>query len=135
MLEHLKAAIPDTEVLLGLEPEELGAKLLFILQQYGGTRFHIGNMENELNGGGVGQPLYARGEIALIGLALREAAAWLEAQGLVIPDEGMNGKNGWRVLSRRARRFQSEKEFASYTAARRLAKDTLHDRIRDSVWS
>jgi uncharacterized protein (TIGR02391 family) len=135
MLEHLKAAIPDAEVVLGLEPEELGAKLLFILRQHGGSQFHFGNMEIELSGGGVGQPLYARSEIAPIGSALREAAAWLEAQGLVIPAEGTNGKNGWRVLSRRAHRFQNAKEFASYTAARRLPKDALHPRISNSVWS
>jgi len=135
MFEHLKAAIPDTEVLLALEPEELGSKLLIVLRQHAGPNFNFGNMEVELSGGGFGQPLYPRNEIASVGLAFREAAAWLEAQGLVIPAEGMNGKSGWRVLSRRAMRFQNETQFASFTAARRLPKDALHRRISDSVWS
>jgi uncharacterized protein (TIGR02391 family) len=135
MLEHLKAAIPDVSVLLTLEPEELGAKLLFILRQHGGSQFHFGNIENELNESIGRMPLYPQSEQALVGLALREAAAWLQAQGLIIPAEGMNGNNGWRVLSRRARQFQNEREFASYTAARRLPKETLHPRISNSAWA
>jgi uncharacterized protein (TIGR02391 family) len=120
---------------LGLEPEELGAKLLFILRQHGGAQFNFGNMEIELGGGGLGGPLYPRDRLAAVGLALREAAAWLAAQGLIIPAEGMNGTNGWCVLSRRARKFQNEVEFASFTAARCLPKETLHPRISNAVWA
>jgi uncharacterized protein (TIGR02391 family) len=134
MMEHLKAAIPDAEVLLALEPEELGAKILFLLQRHGGSQFHFGNMELEMNDG-MGRPLYSRPDQAMVGLALREAGAWLEGQGLIVPADGMTGGNGWRVLSRRARRFQSETEFASYTAARRLQRDALHSRIGSSVWA
>jgi hypothetical protein len=45
--------------------------------------------------------------------ALTEAWAWLEAQGLVVPAQGTNGQNGWRRLSHRARRMESEADFAS----------------------
>jgi uncharacterized protein (TIGR02391 family) len=135
MLEHLKAAIPDAEVLLNLEPEELGAKLLFVLRQHGGSQFHFGNLENELDGGGAGQPLYPRNNQAAVGLALREAGAWLGAQGLIIPAQGMNGNNGWWVLTRRARKFQNEAEFANFASARRLPKETLHPRISTAVWT
>ena len=48
MLEHLRAAIPDAEAVLALEPEELAGKLLFILRQHGGNMFNFGNMEAEL---------------------------------------------------------------------------------------
>jgi uncharacterized protein (TIGR02391 family) len=135
MLEHLKAMIPDGEVILALEPEELAGKLLFILRQNGGNMFHLENIEGELGNSIVpGSELYPQAQWASIGLALREAAAWLLAQGLIIPAASTNGRNGWCVLSRRAQRFQDEREFASYTAARRLPRENLHHRIGNKVW-
>jgi hypothetical protein len=42
-------AIPDLEVLLALEPEELGTKLLFLARaKYGPRMFHPEQMKNEL---------------------------------------------------------------------------------------
>jgi uncharacterized protein (TIGR02391 family) len=66
--------------------------------------------------------------------ALSEAWAWLEAQGLIVPAADTNGRNGWRNLSRRARRFESEAEFAQYAVARTLSKQALHPRIAGTVW-
>jgi uncharacterized protein (TIGR02391 family) len=66
--------------------------------------------------------------------ALTEAWAWLEAQGLIVPDAGANGQNGWRTLSRRARKFESAAEFADYSAARQLPRGALHPRIANTVW-
>ena len=51
-----------------------------------------------------------------------------------MPDTGDNGRNGWRNLSRRARRFESEVEFAQYAFARMLPKQALHPKIAGTVW-
>jgi uncharacterized protein (TIGR02391 family) len=96
--------------------------------------FHFGNIENELSGHGP-SALYPRTYWAALGLAIREAAAWLAAQGLTIPAAGTNGQNGYLVLSRRALRFENAEEFASYTAARRLPKEALHPRISNCAWT
>lgn len=129
-------AIPDVEVLLGLEPEELGAKLLFLVREhFGPGMFHPGNLENELWAGVIpSQATYSRQHQRAISLALAEAWSWLEAQGLVVPEEGMNGRNGFRRLSRRAQKFENAAEFANYTVARRLPKEALHPRISGPVW-
>ena len=74
---------------------------------------------------------YPRDRQNAVGLALAEAWAWLEAQGLIVPDAGANGQNGWRRLSRRARRFESEAEFANYAAARMLHREAVHPKIAD----
>jgi uncharacterized protein (TIGR02391 family) len=58
----------------------------------------------------------------------------VEAQGLIVPEHGINGQSGWRLLSRRARRFQDEADFHSFAAARRLQKDSLHPKIATVVW-
>ena len=59
-------------------------------------------------------------------LALAEAWAWLEAQGLIVPASDQGHGTSYRVLSRRARRFQSEAEFAKYAVARMLPREALH---------
>jgi len=129
---QLVQAIPDPKVLLALEPEELGAKMLFLMRGRGGT-VHGGNFENELFGMG-NQPGYPRELQGEIGLAFAEAWAWLEAQGFLVPAEGINGQNGWRRLSRRARKMESEADFASFKTARLLSRELLHPVLSEPVW-
>jgi uncharacterized protein (TIGR02391 family) len=127
-------AIPDVDVFLSLEPEELGAKLLFVAKQHR-DMFSLIGFEHEIWEAEMrGQPTYPRNQKAAVALALAEAWAWLEAQGLIVsaPDQGHG--TSYRVLSRRARRFQSEAEFANYAVARMLPREALHSKIADKVW-
>ena len=132
-------ALPDAETLLALEPEELGARLLFIFKQDGNGRerfFDPYRAEVELwSGPHEPVPGYPRNVQADVSLAMREAVAWLEAQGLIVPAEGPNGLNGFRVLSRRARSFEDRTALDASVAARRLNRDLLHSRIAQSVWA
>jgi uncharacterized protein (TIGR02391 family) len=130
-------AIPDVDVFLALEPEELGAKLLFLIRQRfpDGGMFTPRSFENEIwEQQMYGPQIYPRERRPAIALAFSEAWAWLEAQGLVVPAPDTNGVNGFRVLSRRARKFESEAEFANYAVARTLPRAALHHRIADTVW-
>ena len=133
-MDEIYSAIPNSDVLLALKPEELAGKLLFLVRKnYAGRNFHPRNL--------VEQPVqsrhaagYPRESWPQIELAMTEAWAWLEAQGLIVPDAGINGQNGWRRLSRRAQKFESEEEFAGYAAARLLPKEILHPSIQEKVW-
>src|SRR5579872_5201013 len=126
-------AIPDVDVFLSLEPEELGAKLLFVAKQHG--MLSLMSLEQGLLEAGMrGQPTYPRDRKGAVSLALVEAWAWLEAQGLIVPAPDQGHGTSYRVLSRRARRFQSESEFASYAVARMLPREALNARIADKVW-
>ena len=133
---QLRQTIPDPDVLLALEPEELAAKLLFLIRVRSdlGSRYHAGNLDNELWHDVPGQPSYPRGRQAEISLAIAEALAWLEAQGLAVPDTGLNGSHGWRRLSRRALKLENAADFAQYAMARRLPREALHSRLARSVW-
>jgi uncharacterized protein (TIGR02391 family) len=51
-----------------------------------------------------------------------------------IPTPDTNGASGWRLLSRRARKIETEAEFADYKIARLLPKEILHPRMADRVW-
>lgn len=124
---ELTQSIPDADVLLALEPEELGGKLLFLLRKRAFQRnmFSPSNLNQEVWPQNLirGQETpYPSSRREAIDLALAEAWAWLEAQGLVVPAADTNGANGWRVLTRRARRFESEAEFSGYAVARMLPR-------------
>ena len=105
-MRELVTAIPDVEALLLLEPEELGAKMLFLLRKRNQAQYHRGNIQSEIFADG-NQPGYPRNREADVSLAVSEAWSWLEAQGLLVEADWTNGANGWRVLSRRARRMES----------------------------
>ncbi|MGA2411321.1 MAG: TIGR02391 family protein [Candidatus Binataceae bacterium] len=133
---QLVHAIPDVEMLLSLTPEELGAKMIFILRQRGEPMFHPNGLLRELDGDPTrGQPGYPQQRRTEIELALTEAWAWLSAQGLVIPAEGNNGQTGgFRRLSRRARQMETEADFNSLKMARLLPREILHPKIADPIW-
>jgi uncharacterized protein (TIGR02391 family) len=134
---ELAQIIPDVNFLLALEPELLGAKLLFLLQKRSlpQNSFFPGNLNAELWGDSLTptalkQPAYPREKRDEVEVALNEAWAWLEAQGLIV----FVGNHGAKRLSRRAKRFASEQEFAQYSVARLLSKDALHPKMADKVW-
>lgn len=138
MLE-LAQSIPDVEVLLSLEPEELGAKIIFLLRKcpFPQGRFHLGNLMLELWPRSTlpgHQTPYPREREPEVDLALSEAWAWLQAQGLVVPAADAARNYGWFALSRRAKRFESETEFSRYAQARMLPREVLHQRIAEKVW-
>lgn len=133
-MRELVTAIPDADILLALEPEELAGKLLFIIRANGG-KAHPGGFEGDLFADRHGTPPYPREKRDQIMLALSEAWSWLESQGLLVPEDGWNGSNGWRVLSRRARRMENHVDFSNFKTARMLSRDALHPTIAERVWS
>jgi uncharacterized protein (TIGR02391 family) len=134
MLE-LPTAVPDVEVLLALEPEELAGKMLFLLRARAQPMCHVGTLRSELWSQALsGRPQYPQNRREEVDLAIAEALAWLEAQALIVPAEDPNGQNGFRHLSRRARRFENEAAFIDYRTARLLPKDLLHPVIATEAW-
>ena len=137
-MRELIEAIPELDTLLALEPEELGAKLLFIIRGRERGQFHPGNLRNDLRVlcQNNPQPGYPANRLDEANLALSEAFGWLQAQGLIIDAaDGMNAASGWRRLSRRALKFENEAEFANYATARHLPREALHHRLAGPAWT
>ncbi|WP_195904370.1 hypothetical protein [Burkholderia cenocepacia] len=137
-MRELLTEIPDVDVLLVLEPEELAGKMLLLLRARGEHQlFNVGTLRTELwdrHAALAGRPQYPQNRSQEVDLAIAEALAWLEAQALIVPAEGVNGQNGFRHLSRRARQFENEAAFTDYRTARLLPKDLLHPSIANDVW-
>ncbi|WP_445502676.1 TIGR02391 family protein [Microvirga sp. G4-2] len=131
----LAQIIPDADTVLALEPEELSAKVLFLLKQhYRDTQFHPGNFINEIAPGSSSSP-YPTHRLAEIAAAVSEAFAWLEGQALIVPvADNSNRQSGWRQLSRRAKRLETETEVAAFAMASHVAKANLHPTIAQTVW-
>ena len=133
---ELTRIIPEVEVLLALEPEELAAKILFLIRDRiargdaTSGMVNPGNFSNELWAYGHQEHNYPKNRDVEVELAIAEAVAWLRAQGLILAASGQSGNSGWCVLNRRARRFENESQFSDYSAARMLPRDLLHRRIR-----
>jgi uncharacterized protein (TIGR02391 family) len=141
---ELPSIIPDVNDVLALEPEELGAKLLFLMRRrvhnhaspfHGNGLLHCGNLQLEPFNPLGNYARYPQSALEQFELAFAEAWSWLEAQGLLVPAPGSNGSNGFRVLSRRARKFEDEIDVARFSVARLLPKDALNQRIAATVWS
>lgn len=138
-MRELHVAIPDPAAVLALEPEELAAKLLFLMRerferernQLRPTDFITEVMtEPTPEEGGEGYPRDDRVQIAY---ALTEAFSWLEAQALLIPFPGEYRAEG-RMLSRRAQRIETEEDFRQFEMARCLNRDLLHPTIAEEAW-
>ena len=124
--------VPDADVLLALAPEEVAKLLLRLLPPHMQSGMFIP--------AGVGRPLSPTGEWYppnrqdKVELALIEAWAWMSINMLVLPAPGLNGQNGWRILSRQGERLTNDEHFAKFRAAAAFPRTLLHPRIRDKVW-
>ena len=140
-MHELRSSFPDPSLLAELQPEKLGAKMLFMLR----TRLEKNASQNSFNLNNerlslwphyaMNQEPWARTSAPVreaVELAITEAWAWLRAQGLLIPAPGAGGD--WEVLSRRARAFETQDDFASFATARLLPREVLHSRLAKRVW-
>ncbi len=124
--------LPDAEILLGLPPEELGWYLLQVARTeraQGVGHFHPGNSLLALPNWPYPQHLHQQ-----IELALNEGWNWLQRTGLLVPQPGPNGVNGFVLLSRRSAEIGDETGFRAFRSAAEFPKSLLHPSIADPVW-
>lgn len=137
-MAQLVDLIPDPDVLVALEPDELGLRMLPVLWTFSRTpsiQFQQDSFLPTVIGNGHGYPgQYPGNRRGEIRIALIEAWAWLEGQGLLVRDPGYVGNHGVRMLSRRAQQLAKEPEPHRAFSARRLSKEALHPTIREDVW-
>jgi hypothetical protein len=90
--------------------------------------FHLQNVTYN----GYGAPEYE------IELAVGEAWAWLERELLLIPATGINGSNGWRVLSRRGQAFLDIGDASALRASKQIDRESIHPALHgdalDNFW-
>lgn len=132
----LTSVIPDVDVLVALAPEELAKVVLRLAserrQQTG--LIHLQALASDINGHPGVSDGYPQSRKQDAELALAEAWNWLKVQGLLIPEPGINGNNGFMLLSRRARTILADDSFNTYARSLAFPKALLHPSIADEVW-
>jgi len=129
--------VPDVDVLLALAPEELGAILLKVAKsQLQNGMVQLNNLSSVIVGVGMAATRQSPwvGREREVELALSEGWNWLVVQGLLVPASGINGSNGWYVISRRGQSIQTYDDFQHFKEAAAFPKSMLHPAIADKVW-
>jgi uncharacterized protein (TIGR02391 family) len=123
--------IPDADVLLELEPGELGLAVLRVLN----TRQR--NLHNGANFAGELAPYsrsgYPDARADAIQHAALEAWGWLEAQGLLAPvPDAASHSSRFVFVTRRGQRIINEETAADYTKASSLPWQLIHQKITEA---
>ena len=131
MEKRLYTIIPDPEVLLNLEPEELAGVVLEVLNsvdQSAQGKLNRYNFSLDHNYKEYPQQYWKQ-----IGRAVMEAWVWLEHEGLIAPEPGSQGE--WVFVTRRGKQIKTAEDLESYRRSDLLPKRQLHPTIAQKVWA
>lgn len=134
-IAYLRQQIATAEILLDLEPEEFGAHIVEAMRRDNNTQALSAHVRSAFFPDGPDALRgFPRNQRSGVQSAIYEAWSWLEAQGFLIWSDEVNGRNGFRVLSRRGLTIQTS-EFPGFAAARAIPPSVIHESIRADVWS
>ena len=123
--------MPDPEIVLELEPEELAGYLIEYLNALPPAE------SGQLNTYNFGQIRtvegYAREYRRKIQLVLMEAWVWLEREGLLAPQPGKGGD--WIFITRRGKKMKGHADLEAYRRSSLLPREFLHPVIAQKIWS
>lgn len=134
-MDSLATLIPDLGTLLALAPEDLAYTLLELVRQQ--VRVNNGMFRPDLIDESYKcQPAYYRQAQVRrqIEVTLSEAWWWLRIHMLILPASGVDGTNGWMILSRRGDAIVNKEDFQRFREAAAFPKELLHPSIADKVW-
>lgn len=138
-METLQSLIPTAEELLSTPLEDLAPILLKLasmrLQSAGFvpdavTQVTIGTgfAATPTNG-------YPGHKMQQVDALLSRAWNWLEREGFIEPSPGMNGRNGWRMLTENGEAIAAGQDFRQLREVMEFPKSLLHPTIRDKTWA
>jgi len=131
----LTSLIPDVDVLVALAPEELAEVVLQLAAEHRQNNLaHLQYITSNITGTPGANDGYPQNRQKDAESAVAEAWNWLLVQGLLIPEPGYNGTNGFMLLSRRAKKLLAEGSLKTYARSLSFPKSLLHPSIADEVW-
>jgi uncharacterized protein (TIGR02391 family) len=134
-MANVIADLPDADVLLALEPEELAPTLLRTAKA--ANQFHIQALSHILfeRHDPAMETRFPRSKRNEVELAIGEAWNWLQVNGVIVPASGTNGTNGWMVITRRGTKLLSSPQgFQQFVQAAAFPKALLHPSIAEIIW-
>jgi len=137
-MQRFHDIFPTADELTTRTPEELAPILLRLAQALGGNGFIPESITQVSVGTGMtleytnGYPFHKKNAVDL---CLNSAWRWMERQGLIEPAPGMNGRNGWRIITADGVKVIESDSAEKFLAAKDFPKSLLHPRIREKCWS
>jgi len=130
----LSEIYPDPDVILGLEPEELGGGLLrYLASRFPSTSFKRGNFFNPHDPSLTGD--YPSNYDSKIRRALATAWNWLERESLIVADP-LNQDRDWVIVTERGKRLASSAAaLEAYRRGAYLRKEVLHPGLLEHVYA
>ena len=125
--------IPDPEILIALEPEELGGMLLQAYADAQGASNFFSPNDVAMSAFRSDPPRYLEQYKRSVLLAMAEATQWLEAAGFIM--QAPEQASSYKTLTRRGRRLASAESYAEYRKASLLPRNLLHPEITPVVWT
>jgi uncharacterized protein (TIGR02391 family) len=123
--------LPNVDVLLQMEPEELALPLLECLSQFDEARFsgmlnrYTFTLASNL------QSYSGQDNYDTVAKAITEAWVWLEKEGLIAPAPGQPAD--WIFITRRGRKFRETGDVRNYRAVTLLPDKTLDPKLASKV--
>jgi uncharacterized protein (TIGR02391 family) len=135
-MDTLRSLFPKAETLLELEPDDLAPVLLQLAMKHrqSGGGFWPESVTSEplITGEPDGYPHHQRPVVEAL---INEAWNCLHRDALIIPAPGINGRNGYMVITQAGERAASSDDaMGRIRAARAFPKAMLHPSIADPVW-
>ena len=123
--------VPDPNIVLALEPEELAGVLI---EYFNSLSPHD---EKQINRYNLSLPStlkdYPEQYRVQISQALMEAWIWLEREGLIAPRPGTQGE--WFFITRRGQSLTKASDLKTYQKSNLLPRGMLHPVIAQKTWS
>lgn len=129
----IKAIIPEAEMLLELQPEELAGPLLECMNVL--SKQEEESQLNRYNFVESHAFSYPREHLEAIRKALMEAWIWLEREGLLAPRSGAGLHGDWMFITRRGRSLKNSTDLKAFVNGNMLPREQLHPLIASKVWS
>lgn len=123
--------VPDVQVLLAMQPEDLAGPVLEVLNSRTDSTVNLGRFGGELFYQRH-DPKYPPEFQAQVLAALAEAWSWLVREGLLAPAADAGPE--WYFISRRGRALKGKGDFAAYRTASMLPRELLHPVLRGDPW-
>ncbi|MDX2219000.1 MAG: TIGR02391 family protein [Burkholderiales bacterium] len=135
-MSHLTDIFPDAEVVLRVSEEDLARVVLKLaVEGIQNGRTNAAVVLQQVNGPhGKPERGYPHPQRQIVEKRLNEAWNLLQRKGLLIPDVGINGQNGWHTIADRGYELAKKGDFQSFMRAAEFPKHLLHPSIADDVW-
>jgi uncharacterized protein (TIGR02391 family) len=69
-----------------------------------------------------------------LSIAIATAFTWLETRGLIVPDTGMNGASGFKILTPRGQELADKPAFDQFKLMEDFPATGLHPRLQGQIW-